>query len=159
MDAVSMLFSAYLNVVANAVHTGATDVMGTEIQAVTLRYDGMDVPFQYQLWQVRQQSVCGNYKGDIGRYSSCTLKAKEMFSELCAQLPAKQSEDWRYTKTRNMYCNAAMTYQPTIAGVTAATPVSEEEERRSACNLATAAALGSSDRKLIAEREQACGRR
>lgn len=158
MDVISMLFAEYLNAVSNSVYSRVSDVMGADIQAVVLQYDGMDVPFQYQLWQVRQQSVCGNYKDDLARFSSCTLKAKTMFTDLCAKLPARQSADWRYRKTRNMYCNAAMTYQPTIAGVSAGTPPNEEEERRTACNLATAAALDSSDRKLIAEREKACRR-
>ena len=157
MDPISLVFSAYLDAVQSNVHTQLTDTLGTEVKAVVIDYQGVKVPFQYQIWRVRDNSVCSSYQSDLIQYSQCTVKAKELFQTLCAQLSKKPSTHWRYTKTKNMYCNAAVSYQPTIARIGEAEERTEDEEARAACNLAIVAALGSRDPVVIAERDRVCG--
>jgi len=156
LDPVSTLFSAYINIVTSNVQREITDVLGTEIQAVVINYEGTDVPFQYQMWRVQDKSVCDTYRQKIDEYSACTVNAKQMFGELCQELSGELDTNWKYTKMKNMYCNAAISFQPTIASLSAGAENSPLEVLRQKCNIATASALGSSDRNLLAERDKAC---
>ena len=156
MDPVSTLFSVYINMVTSNVQREITDVLGTEIQAVVINYEGTDIPFQYQIWKVQDKSVCDPYRQKIDEFSACTVKAKKMFGELCRELSGKHDAYWKYTKTKNMYCNASITFQPTIASLSAGVENTPLEDLRQKCNIATASALGSSDRKLLADRDKAC---
>ena len=157
MDPIALLLAAYLDSVQNTVYTRMTDIHGTELQVLTIDYQGVKVPFQHQLWRVRDNSVCSSYQSDLVQYSQCTVKAKKLFQTLCTQLSEKPSDHWRVTKTKNMYCNAAVSYQETIARIGEAIEPSEEEKGRAACNLAIVAALGCRDPVVIAERERVCG--
>ena len=157
MDPISFVFSAYLDAVQSRVHSQLTDTLGTEVKAVIIDYEGVKVPFQYQIWRVRDSSVCSSYQSDLIQYSQCTVKAKGLFQTLCVQLSEKPSIHWRHSKTKNMFCNAAVSYQPTIARISEAEAKTEVEKARAACNLAIVAALGSRDPEVIAERETVCG--
>lgn len=156
MDPISTLFALYVDAVSNNIHRQVTDTLGTEIQVEVINYEGLDIAFQYQVWQVRERSVCGGYSDDMAVFSDCTTKAKALFNDLCSELTRRQSDHWRFTKTRNMYCNAAVSFKPTIASISRSDELSEVESARRQCNLATAAALGSSDPKLVGERKRAC---
>ena len=157
MDPVSFVFAAYMDAVQNTVHAQVADTLGTEVKAMMIDYQGVEVPFQYQIWRVKDQSVCSSYESDLVHYSKCTVTAKKLFTALCTQLSQKPSAHWRYTKTKNMYCNAAVSYKPTIARIGAAEERTEDEEARAACNLAIVAALGSRDPVVIGERDRVCG--
>ena len=157
MDPVSFVFAAYMDAVQNTVHAQVADTLGTEVKAMMIDYQGVEVPFQYQIWRVKDQSVCSSYESDLVHYSKCTVTAKKLFTALCTQLSQKPSVHWRYTKAKNMYCNAAVSYKPTIARIGAAEERTEDEEARAACNLAIVAALGSRDPVVIAERDRVCG--
>jgi len=157
MDPVSLLFTAYLDSIQNTVYVRLADLHGTEIKAVMIDYQGIEVPYQYQLWRVRNKSVCQPYKSQITEFSKCTLAAKSLFRDLCAQLSDKPSNQWRYSKLKNMYCNAAVSYEATVARIGVSGERSGEEAARAECNLAIAAALGSRDAVVIAERERVCG--
>ncbi|MCH7370643.1 hypothetical protein MM194_05400 [Aeromonas sp. MR16] len=54
MDPVSWLFSAYLNLVQQQV----SDIYGTEPKALVVEYEGEQVPFAFQFWQIQPKSVC-----------------------------------------------------------------------------------------------------
>jgi len=157
MDPVSLLFTAYLDSIQNTVHARFTDLHGTEIKAVMIEYRGVEVPYQYQLWRIRNKSVCQSCKSQTTQFSKCTLAAKALFRDLCAQLSDKPSNHWRHSKLKNMYCNAAVSFEATVARIAVAGERSEEEAARAECNLAIAAALGSRDAVVIAERERVCG--
>ena len=157
MDPVSLLFTAYLDSIQNTVHARFTDLHGTEIKAMMIEYQGVEVPYQYQLWRVRDKSVCQPYKSQITQFSNCTLAAKALFRDLCAQLSGKPSNHWRHSKLKNMYCNAAVSFEATVARIAVAGERSEEKAARAECNLAIAAALGSRDPVVIAERDRVCG--
>jgi len=156
MDPVSLLFTAYLDSIQNTVHARFTDLHGTEIKAVMIEYQGGEVPYQYQLWRVRNKSVCQPYKSQITQFSKCTLAAKALFRDLCDQLSGKPSNHWRHSKLKNMYCNAAVSFEATVARIGVAGERSEEEAARVECNLAIAAALGSRDAVVIGERGRVC---
>ncbi|BFM09517.1 hypothetical protein [Halioxenophilus aromaticivorans] len=158
MDPVTYLFSAYLNTVQSNVHRQLTDSIGTEIKAVTIEYQGMTIPFQYQMWRIKDDSVCGSYSQDIQTYSQCTVKARDLFSDLCTHLSENPKNHWRHIKSKNMYCNASITYKPTIASISAGTEQSDLAKARKACNSATVAAMGASDPSLIEERKVACAK-
>ena len=55
-----------------------------------------------------------------------------------------------------MYCNAAVSFEATVARIGVAGERSEEEAARVECNLAIAAALGSRDAVVIGERGRVC---
>lgn len=156
MDPISTLFSIYLETVTNDIHQTVSDVMGAELQAIVINYDDMDIPFQYQIWKVREQSVCESYREHIAIYSACTVKAKALFNDLCSELSKTTNEHWKYKKTKNMYCNAAVSYQPTIANISGATEETPLEIARQRCSSATINALGSTDSGLISQRDAAC---
>jgi hypothetical protein len=156
MDPIGILFGAYLDSVANMTHRHVQESLGTEIQAERIDYEGTLVDFQYQLWQVRHPSVCASRRGDLREFSACTIKAQAMFRELCDSLALTEAGDWRVSKARNMYCNAAVSFRPTQASISAAEQSDELARARQRCNVAISAALGSGDRKAIAERDKAC---
>ena len=151
MDPVSLLFTAYLDSIQNTVHARMTDVYGTEIKAVIIDYQGVEVPYQYQLWRIKDKSVCLPYKSQITQFSKCTLAAKALFGDLYTQLSDKPSNHWRHSKLKNMYCNAEVSYQATSDQISESEEKSEDEKARAACNLTIAAALGSRDSEVIGE--------
>ena len=157
MDPIALVLAAYMDSVQSTVNARVSDTLGTELKALIVEYQGVPVPFQYQMWRVKDKSVCARYQSDLTYYSHCTVTAKKLFSELCSQLSQKSSEHWRYIKTKNLYCNAAVSYKATIAWIDGAEEGAEGEEAKAACNLAIAAALGSRDPVVIAERDRVCG--
>ncbi len=98
MDPIAYVFSAYLNSVQTATYDHLTDSIGTEIRAVVIEYEGVSVPFQFQMWRIKNRSVCRNLDQNIAAYSKCTIKASKLFNQLCSELPTKRSKDWRYIK-------------------------------------------------------------
>jgi hypothetical protein len=156
MDPIGLLLAVYLDSIANVTHRHFQDSMDTQLQAVRIEYEGSVIDFQHQLWRVRDDSVCGSLRSDLRQYSACTVKAKDMFAELCQALSEKKDNHWRIAKSQNMYCNAANSFRPTEASIMRADEPGEFEQARQRCNIATAAALGSSDRTLIKERDEAC---
>lgn len=87
MDPVSYLFSAYLNLVQQQV----TDIYGTEVKALVVPYEGEQVPFSYQLWQIKQNSVCRPYEQDVRRFSQCTVKAQALFGSCAMSCRARMT--------------------------------------------------------------------
>ena len=156
MDPVALLFAVYLDSISNHVTTQATDAMGSEVKAIAISYQGMDVSFQHQGWRVKDKSVCQPHQAKLTQYSKCTLAAKALFGDLCARLSEKPSKHWRHGRSKTMYCNAAVSYRPTVASIGKASEETEDEKARAVCNLAIAAALGSRDPVVIGERERIC---
>ncbi|GJC07671.1 hypothetical protein KAM385_47000 [Aeromonas hydrophila] len=58
MDPVSYLFSAYLNLVQQQV----SDIYGTELKSLVVEYEGEQIPFAFQFWQLQPKSVCRSYE-------------------------------------------------------------------------------------------------
>lgn len=156
MDPVSLVFSAYLNTVQSTVSNHFNETSNLEITPIVIEYEGVPVSYQHQLWRVRSESVCANSQQSIGQFSQCTVKASRLFNALCSELKQSGSDDWRHVKIQNMYCNAAVSFKPTVAKIGSAQALSGWEEARQACNAATVAAMGNSDPRITRERDQAC---
>jgi hypothetical protein len=157
MDPLSALFASYLELVSNTVHTHMTDRMGTELQAVVVKHRGIPVPYSYQLWRIRPQSVCGRYCENIGIYSKCTIAARSLFEQACRHLQMKKPTDWKHRKLKNMYCAAAVDYQPTQATLERSNEKTPLEAARSACNTAIAKQMGNTAPAVRKQREKAYG--
>ena len=156
MDPISYLFSAYLNLVQQQV----TDIYGTELKTLVVPYEGEQVPFSFQLWQIKQQSVCRPYEQDVRRFSQCTVKAAALFQTLCDDLTRQDDSSWQLPKFRTMYCSAAVSYRPMIAEIRSAeigdVKQSPAKLAERACNQAILAAMDSDDEALLAQRNKAC---
>lgn len=125
MGFVSFVF-AYMEAVKNTIYAQLTDTLGTELNALMIDYQGVNIPFQYRMRLGKDHSACSSYQSVLIHYSQCTVTPKKLFSGLCSQLFLKTSAHWRYTKTKNIYCNAEVAYKPSI------TRVGEGEERTEA---------------------------
>lgn len=156
MDPVSLVFSAYLNTVQSTVSNHFNESRNFQVTPVIIEYEGTPVSYQHQLWRIRPESVCANYQQNIGQFSQCTVKASRLFNALCSELRRAGSDDWRHVKVQNMYCNAALSFKPTVANLGSAKALSGLEEMRQACNAATVASMGNSDPRLARERDKAC---
>jgi len=154
MDPISSLFSIYLDSITTPLYHRMTDIIGAEIQAQVVEYHGVSLDYQYQLWQVRQNSVCSGQRSNIGRFSKCTEAAKSFFTETCIALQRNPEKHWRYTKLKNMYCHAASTYQPVVAKISR--PTAQESaimDAKQKCSLLTLEANSGSDKALKAKNE------
>ncbi|MDM5070609.1 hypothetical protein [Aeromonas bestiarum] len=150
MDPVSYLFSAYLNLVQQQV----SDIYGTEPKSLVVEYEGEQIPFVFQFWQLQPNSVCRSYEQDARRFSQCTVKAAALFGKLCDEL-SRQDSNWQQPQYRAMYCAASVNYRPMIADIRESKPDAARQAER-ACNQAILAAMDSDDETLLAQREQAC---
>ncbi|MFM1648360.1 hypothetical protein ACJ5N2_10730 [Aeromonas salmonicida] len=151
MDPVSYLFSAYLNLVQQQV----SDHYGTEPKTLVVEYEGEQVPFAFQFWQIQPKSVCRHYEQDAWRFSQCTVKAADLFQTLCDDLTRQDDSSWQLPKFRTMYCSAAISYRPMIAEIGDAKQSPAKLAER-ACNQAILAAMDSDDETLLAQRDKAC---
>jgi len=157
MDPISAIFASYLDLVSNTAHEHVSDVMGTEITALVVKHDGISIPYTYQIWKVKEKSVCATYEPNIAHYSKCTVAAKSLFNDICQHLQENKANNWKHKKLKNMYCNAAITYQPTVASVDWTNKESPLRAARAECNLAIAGLMGSTDSELLKKKEEACG--
>ncbi|MFB2927748.1 hypothetical protein [Aeromonas hydrophila] len=147
MDPVSYLFSAYLNLVQQQV----SDIYGTELKSLVVEYEGEQIPFAFQFWQLQPKSVCRSYEQDARRFSQCTVKAAALFSKLCDQLSHQDDSNAQQPQ----YRAASVNYRPMIADIRESKPDAAQQAER-ACNQAILAAMDSDDEALLAQRDQAC---
>lgn len=151
MDPVSYLFSAYLNLVQQQV----SDIYGAEPKSLVVEYEGEQISFVFQFWQLQPKSVCRPYEQDVRRFSQCTVKAAALFQTLCDDLTRQDDSSWQLPKFRTMYCSAAISYRPMIAEIGDAKQSPAKLAER-ACNQAILAAMDSDDETLLALRDKAC---
>jgi len=156
LDPVSYVFAAYLNTVQSTVSNHFSETRNLEVTPVVVEYEGVPISYQHQMWRVRPESVCANYKQRISQFSECTTKASRLFNALCSELKQTSSSNWQQAKFQTMYCNAAISFKPTVANIGAAPALSGLDEARQACNAATVSAMGNSDPRLARERNTAC---
>lgn len=135
-----------------------TNVVGNEVQAQLVEYQNQQIDYQYQFWKIKDPSVCARIKmNDISKYSSCTITAKQLFSDTCSYLQSHPQQNWKYPKLKNMYCLAAVDFKPTIAQISQ--PSEAEAERWDAkqkCSLLTLNARSSASLAIAKERDIAC---
>lgn len=153
-----MLFSTFLTGMSNEIHTHVNDIMGVEIQAQIVEYDKQKIDYQYQIWKIKDQSVCARVKANnLNNYSACTTSAKDFFEATCSYLQVNPQQHWKYTKLKNMYCVAAANFKPTIAQIS--TPTKEETdiwEAKQKCSLLTLETRNTTSNTKAKERDAAC---
>lgn len=158
MDPISVIFASHLELVSFNVTHKMTDLLGTEIQSVVVEHQNIQVPYSYQLWRIVPKSVCNTYNLNIEEFSRCTLAAKSLFNETCLYLQKGEKEHWKYTKMKNMYCNASMTFKPTIANIRRASVKTPLQLARTECNIATAELMGNHNSKTQKKKESSCAK-
>lgn len=158
MDPVSMLFSSFLTSMTSSIHAQMSDVMGTELKAQVVEYQNHKIDYQYQLWKIKSETVCKNKKDElVTEYSTCTIAAKAMFKETCEYLTQNPQDHWKYSKLKNMYCTAGVTYPPTTATISRPSEADVEVwEAKQKCSLLTLEARQTSNQGIEKERETAC---
>ena len=152
MDPISTLLAVYMSAANNHV----SDIYGAEIKTEIIEYDGTKVKFQYQLWKIKNKTVCSTYKQDMGEYSKCTVNALALFSSICDELSIDSGSHWKVKKLKNMYCNAATNYEPVIAMIAKPKKANEQQDIKKKCNLLILKTMGNTNKDLIAEKDFFC---
>jgi hypothetical protein len=156
MDPIGAIFASIVDVISNPISQRFADVTGTQVQSHVVEHQGIPVPYSYQLWKIQPKSVCHSYGNNVEDFSRCTVAAKSMFTEACQHLQKEPAADWRHTKLQNMYCTAAVSYQPTVAAIGWSADTSPLDEARAACNLAIAELVGNPDPAARQRKKAAC---
>jgi hypothetical protein len=157
MDPISAVLAAVIEQGAGTVAAGMRSALGTDVTSVVVEYQGYQVPFSYQMWQLKPKSVCDTYRSDVAAFSGCTVAAKSLFGALCKELQEKPSATLSYGSLKNLYCTAAVSFQPTHATVQWSAQ-SQTDDARQECRLAQAALLAENTPETRKRREVACGK-
>lgn len=159
MDPVTAVFVSYLELASQyGTKRLLIDPVGLEAQSVSVEHQGIEIPFSYQHWRIRDNSVCFTYKHNLPQYSDCTVAASSLFRAMCNKIRSQPINHTKQRSIKNMYCNAAYSYKPTIANVQWSEARSEIDVARSECNAAIAGALGSRNTALIQKRDLLCAK-
>ena len=103
--------------------------------------------------------MCSSYNQKMELYSQCSLKAKSLFNEICEDLSNRKLSHWKAKKIQNMYCNAAINYEPVIASISNPKKVTENRENEKKCNLLILKRMEDKSPELIAERDLVCAKK
>ena len=158
MDPIAAIFASYLELVSFGATNKANDLIGTETQSIVVEHQKIKIPYSYQLWRIRPKSVCNSYNLHISEFSKCTLAAQSLFIQTCRHLQKGKKEQWRYKKMKNMYCNASITFKPTIANIREPEVKTPLQLARSECNIAVAELLGNHNSRTQKKKEKACNK-
>ncbi|EGV18977.1 hypothetical protein [Thiocapsa marina] len=160
MDPLSAAFAAYLNTFSTTVTDSMQAQNNYDVQAHVVEHEGYSITFQHRLWKILDDTVCADLRQDLTRYSGCTEAARNWFREACGRLNNNPTDHWSNAKLKTMYCNAAVSYQPTIAAIEWSAPSEPDALRsaREACSLARVAVLGENTAEQRRLKADACGR-
>ena len=156
IDPVSFLFTSYFKMISGSINQHFSDIYNVEMQTKVVKFEGYNVAYSYQIWKIRQNSVCNNYEQNSTEFSSCTLKAKELFRQSCSYLQQDKNKQHITIKLQNMYCNASINFKPQVAMVTEPKKKSTYQIAQKKCNAAILASMGSRDKEVIEARKTAC---
>lgn len=160
MDPISVIFSTFITGISSGITTDISDIMGTELQYKVVEYHQLQIDFQYQMWTIKDKSVCARDKdNDLSAHSKCTVEAKRLFGDTCSYLQANPQQSWQYKKTKNMYCTASANFKPTVAQIS--TPSAAEAalwNAKQACSMLTLQARSSGSKQVITDKEKACSK-
>jgi hypothetical protein len=142
--------------VSGSIHQHFSDLYNAEMQTKIVKFEGYDVAYSYQVWKIRQNSVCNNYQQNPTEFSLCTVKAKDLFRQTCSYLQQDKNKQYITIKLQNMYCNASINFKPHVAMVTEPKKKSTYQKAQKKCNAAILASMGSRDKEVIEARKIAC---
>mgnify|MGYP003671107499 CR=1 FL=1 len=155
MEPISTLLSSYLLSFSSHIQSNYRELTNLDITPLSIDYKNELISYQHQLWIIKKESVCNTYRQDPIRFSTCTVKAKSLFTEICSELSKKKSPSHITAKHKSMYCNASLSYKPMIATISSPSR-SKLSENEKACNKLILQTMGSKDENLIAKREKTC---
>ena len=155
MSASAIALSAYLVTLGESIQDDNQLRMALTKTSLVLNYQETHIPYSHRQWRVLDQSVCDVHDRNSTSYSDCTLKAKSLFNQICSALSNQVTNYWHHQKYKEMYCNAAVNFQPMVATISygGSTQITSEEKK---CNQLILKALVNKDTQSIDEREQAC---
>ena len=155
MSVSAIALSAYLVLLGESIQDDSQLRMALNETPLVINYQDTHIPYKHRQWRVLDQSVCERHDQNSTEYSDCTLKAKSLFSQICSALSNQASNYWHHQKYKEMYCNAAVNFQPMVATISYgnSTQITPEEKK---CNQLILKALVDKDGKSINERDEAC---
>jgi hypothetical protein len=158
MDPLSAAFAAYLDTFSTILTNSMEARRNLDVQAHVVEYGGYAIAYQHRLWKIRDDSVCADLRQDPTRYSGCTEAARNWFREACGRLNNNPTDHWSHAKFKTMYCNASVSYQPSIAAIEWSTPSEPDvlQSAREACSLARVAVLGDNTAEQRRRKAEAC---
>ncbi|ODN67748.1 hypothetical protein [Methylophaga muralis] len=158
MESISVAFSIFLSSITGGMQLHVSDVMGGDLETQIIEYQDHKIDYHYQFWKIKPASVCSTTKHElVSEYSQCTVAAKSFFIETCSHLTNNKRNHWKHKKLENMYCSAAVSYEPTIAQISIPTAKEAELlEAQQACSMLTLQARQTRSPQHATQRDKAC---
>ncbi len=158
MESISVAFSVFLSTITGGMQLHVADVLGGDLQTQVIEYQDQQIDYQYQFWKINPASICAMTKHElVSEHSQCTVSAKSFFTETCSHLTSNKRNHWKHKKLENMYCSAAVSYEPTIAQISI--PTAREAElldAQQACSMLTLQARQTRSPQHATQRDKAC---
>jgi len=123
--------------------------------AVIVNYQQIHIPFRHKNWQLLESSICANQKQQITDFSQCTQHAKSLFTQICTALTNQPNDAEGHRQYQQMYCRAAVNFQPKIITISYGENATMSEQER-VCNRLILKVMVEPSKTLIAERNKAC---
>jgi hypothetical protein len=155
MSASAIALSAYIAALGESIQDGSQQRLALTETSLVIEYQATEVPFSHQQWRVLDQSVCNQHDRNSPNYSDCTVKAKSLFNQICSALSNQRSNYWHHQKYKDMYCDAAVSFQPMVATISygESTQMSAKERE---CNQLILKALVNPSEKNVLAKNEAC---
>lgn len=155
MDPLTTVVNAYLLTLSEHISASYSERTNLHVTPIVMQYKDTTIPYQHQIWRIKDKSVCFDFQDNASQYSQCTIKAKDLFKDMCSELSNNKSQHWNIQKHKTMYCNAALSYKPMVATITSGSD-SKLNAITKKCNELILKTMGTKDKTLIAERDKYC---
>lgn len=155
MTASAIAMSAYIATLGESIQDDKRQRLTLTETSLVIEYQATNIPFSHKQWRVIDGSVCSHHDRNSPEYSNCSVKAKSLFNQICSALTNSSNTYWHQQKHKEMYCDAAVNFQPMVATISygASTQMSAEEKK---CNQLILKALVDPSEKNILEKNEAC---
>ncbi|WP_419532927.1 hypothetical protein [Endozoicomonas sp.] len=117
MDILSTSLATLITSMSGNMTDSYVENVNSQLTPVVIEHQGHDIYFKHHLWKIRSNSVCQNKRHKITEFSQCTIAAKSAFNEVCKVSSGKNFSNHKAKSMVRMYCQAASTFQPTIASI------------------------------------------
>lgn len=155
MDIVSAVFATLLGAVSSSIGDTLIDQLNQVEQSKVVQYEGFEISYSYQMWRIKDKTVCDNYSQNLSDKSYCAQAAKRMFRDMCSYLQNNPQSSPKYVRVTNMYCNAATNFKPLIATVSLDEAHQKDDAQR-ACSVAILKAMENPTNSNVLARKKAC---
>ncbi|NMP31214.1 hypothetical protein HII17_06545 [Thalassotalea sp. M1531] len=155
MSAAAIALSAYLTALGESIQDENQQRLALNETALNIEFHGAQILFSHQQWHILDNTVCYQHDRNSPAYSDCTIQAKSLFNQICSALSNRATSYWHHQKYKEMYCDAAVNFQPMVATISygESTQMSAQEKK---CNQLILKALVNKDEASIKEKNEAC---